>query len=72
MRDGKWKFHLKSRRGQKMELYDLSVDPSESRNLADRNPEVVANLKSQVEAWVAELPVKYEKVNRRKNGKRKL
>ena len=70
MRDGKWKFHLKSRRGKKIELYDLSVDPSESRNLADRKPEVIANLKAQAEAWVAELPAKYEKGDRRKNGKK--
>ena len=60
VRDGKWKLHM-GRRGDQPELYDLSVDPSEARNVADRHPEVVARLTRMLKAWVAELPADYEK-----------
>ncbi len=59
MRSGQWKLHL-PRRGEP-ELYDLSVDPSESRNVADANPEVTARLRGQLETWVATLPKRYDK-----------
>jgi len=71
MRDGKWKFHLNPRHGDRIELYDLSVDPSESRNLADQNPEVVAELRAKLEAWVAELPKEYKKDAAKKDKKKR-
>ncbi len=61
IREGKWKLHLNTRRGQEIELYDLLLDPSESQNVAGQNPEVVALLSAKVKAWVAELPKSYEK-----------
>ena len=61
IRAGKWKLHLNRRRDQEHELYDLSVDPSESNNVAEKHPEVVARLGKQVHAWVSELPSRYEK-----------
>ena len=61
IRDGKWKLHLNRRNDEETELYDLSVDPSESNNVAEKHPEVVARLKKQVRAWVDELPEQYEK-----------
>lgn len=59
IRDGKWKYHL-PRRGEP-ELYDLETDPSESVNLANAHPELAAELKAKVEAWVSELPKAYIK-----------
>lgn len=69
MRDGKWKFHLNTRRGNGIELYDLSVDPSESRNLADSHPDIVARLKVKLAAWVDELPKVYAKDAAKKDKK---
>jgi N-acetylgalactosamine-6-sulfatase len=43
------------------ELFDLSSDPSESENLADKHPDVVAHLTKTLNAWIAELPESYEK-----------
>ena len=34
------------------ELYDLLTDPSETRNIADRNPEVAARMKRELAAFV--------------------
>lgn len=59
MREGKWKLHRV--RGNKLELYDLSVDPSESNNVARDYPDVLADLRQKLEAWTAELPKDYIK-----------
>ena len=59
MRYGKWKLHI-PRRGA-VELYDLSVDPSESENVAERHPEVLADLTARIRNWAAELPDSYDK-----------
>ena len=66
MREGKWKLHVGARRAGEIELYDLSVDPSESRNIADEHPDVVAKMTAKLETWVGELPEQYEKVKRRR------
>ena len=60
IREGKWKLH-KADHKREAELYDLSADPSESRNLAEQHPEVVDKLSGKLEDWTAELPKKYEK-----------
>lgn len=70
MREGKWKLHLNKRRRKRVELYDLSKDPSESRNIAEQNPKVVAQLSAKLKAWVAELPKSYEKKEKRKKRKK--
>ena len=36
-----------------VELYNLVEDPDENRNLADQEPEMVALMKSRMDAWVA-------------------
>ena len=45
------------------------VDPSESRNLADSRPDIVAKLKVKLTAWVEELPKVYAKDAAKKNKK---
>ena len=78
MRDGNWKIHVHPRRGKGTELYDLSQDPSERRNLADAMPDVTDRLTNELKAWMASLPKSYEKTSRaskqrkerRRNAKR--
>ena len=55
VRDGKWKL-LVNADGAGAELYDLSVDPNESRNLAAENPVVVKRLSAAVLHWRRSLP----------------
>jgi arylsulfatase A-like enzyme len=42
---GKWKA-VRLRRSAKLELYDLSIDPSEEHNLAAQHPDVVARIEA--------------------------
>jgi arylsulfatase A-like enzyme len=42
-------FHFKP----EVELYNLIQDPDENHNLAESEPEVVAHLKSRMDAWIA-------------------
>ncbi|MGI9244721.1 MAG: sulfatase-like hydrolase/transferase, partial [Verrucomicrobiales bacterium] len=55
-RDGKWKY-LVNHDGSDPQLYDLTTDPSESKNVAAELPGVVARLDRAVRAWNAEMPV---------------
>jgi arylsulfatase A-like enzyme len=55
IRDGKWKLLINAD-GKGAELYDLLVDPRESKNVAERNPEVTARLSKQVLEWRKSLP----------------
>lgn len=55
MRDGSWKLHGPAGR-RRVELYDLSTDPGETRNVAGEFPEVVSRLTAALEGWVAALP----------------
>lgn len=43
-------FHFKP----PVELYNLVEDPNENTNLADRQPDVVAHLRSRMEQWIAQ------------------
>ncbi len=61
MREGKWKLHFKNKNGSKIELYDLSVDPAESTNLADKETQVASGMSAYLKDWLAELPEDYEK-----------
>lgn len=38
------------------ELYDISVDPAETENIADVRPEVAEQLEGQLESWISSLP----------------
>lgn len=55
IREGNWKF-LCEYDGSHPQLYDLSSDPSETNNLADMNPEKVADLRSQLDEWNKSMP----------------
>ncbi len=66
MREGFWKLHLNVRKGEKTQLYDLSNDLSESKNVAKENPKVVSQMSAKINAWVAELPSEYVKKKSKK------
>ncbi len=55
VRDGRWKMFCNVD-GSDVQLYDIPADPEERSNLADRNPEVTARLKTQLLAWKKTLP----------------
>ncbi len=55
VRDGQWKLLLNPDRSR-VELYDIPHDPTQLANLADKHPEVVQRLASEVLAWQKELP----------------
>jgi len=61
MRERNWKLHLSLRGRNQTELYDLSKDPSESNNIADKNPDLVQALSAKLTQWVSELPQSYQK-----------
>ncbi|XZE56564.1 sulfatase family protein [Planctomycetaceae bacterium SH139] len=63
MREGNWKLHLPRKQRGEPELYDLSIDPSESHNVAEQHPDVVKTLSRKVKAWAATLPTEYSKKN---------
>lgn len=65
MRDGNWKLHLPRQLVGPPELYDLSIDPSETNNVGDANPDVLKRLTRQLRVWNAELPAAYEKSGKR-------
>jgi arylsulfatase A-like enzyme len=51
---GKWEQALKQIEGTKFELYNLSNDVGERRDLADEQPEVYRDLKERYVAWFRE------------------
>jgi arylsulfatase A-like enzyme len=44
---GKWKA-VRLKRGAPLELYDLSVDPSETKNIAGQHPDIVARIDAEM------------------------
>lgn len=50
MREGRWKL-LMNAGGERIELYDLSADPSEMNNLAAANPEIVQRMRGRLAEW---------------------
>ena len=56
MRDGRWKL-LCTYDGSSPQLYDLGIDPSEKRNLAEEQPAETARLTAATVAWHRSLPV---------------
>ena len=54
LRQGKWKLHEYFEDGR-LELYDLSSDIGERKNLAASHPEKAAELLKQLKQWRTEL-----------------
>lgn len=52
-REGKWKLLLY---GDRAELYDLDADPSETRDLAGQNGDVVERMRARLLEWNQALP----------------
>ena len=62
IRDGQWKLRRPTRKNDgELELYDLSADPAESKNLAKQYPEIVKTLSAKLETWLTTLPKDYLK-----------
>ena len=53
--DGQWKY-LVNYDGSTPQLYDLTTDPGESKNLAKQHPERVARLHQALLSWNKDLP----------------
>ena len=45
---GDWKI-VRSKADEKWELYNLKTDPGETRNVADKNPDVIAKFENFLE-----------------------
>lgn len=61
IRQGKWKgvrYEVAVDPTSTLELYDLSTDPGETKNVAEKNPEVVAKLDGLMKQARTESPVK--------------
>jgi arylsulfatase len=43
------------RQGERWELFDLQNDPGETTNVADKHPEIVADMKSRLDQWWTEV-----------------
>lgn len=52
VQQGGWKY-IEAAEEQRWELYDLNTDPEEKNNLYALQSEVVSQLKSQLETWLA-------------------
>lgn len=62
IREGKWKLHDPNRTRGEVELYDLSIDPGESKNLAATHPQLVERLQTRLRNWNTTLPREYLKI----------
>jgi len=56
IRRGRWKLIRSLEPARAIELFDLDADPRESVNLADRNPELAAELERQLDELLGRLP----------------
>ena len=56
MLQGSWKLHVKN---NDVELYDLSSDVKEKKNLASQYPNIVNRLMVKVNEWRSQLPKQY-------------
>jgi hypothetical protein len=59
--DGKYKFMQYGSEKLPDELYDISVDPTESQNLVDMLPEISSVMRLKLEKWKKRHQRRYEK-----------
>jgi arylsulfatase A-like enzyme len=57
VRVGRWKLYLEPGNGI-ARLYDLEADPAEREDLAERHPQVLADLRARYDSWNGSLPPK--------------
>jgi hypothetical protein len=62
-----WKFHGSNRKNGEVELYDLTSDTAERRNLAKDRPDVVTKLSAMLGEWKSTLPATYDHGNARED-----
>ena len=55
IRCGRWKLHVRKRRRELLELYDLVADPGETTDVHEANPDVVARLTARLDEARADL-----------------
>jgi arylsulfatase A-like enzyme len=55
VRKGDWKLVWRTTLPSKIELFNLAQDPYEKTNLADQNPEKVAELQKRIDGLAAEM-----------------
>jgi arylsulfatase A-like enzyme len=55
VRSGRWKLHVRKHDDEMLELYNLEEDIGETTNVADRHPDVVADLKARLQACREDL-----------------
>jgi len=56
IRSGKWKLvSIKDQRKNRLELYDLSIDLSESNNVGLENPDLLNNLNQKLTIWKEDI-----------------
>jgi N-acetylgalactosamine-6-sulfatase len=67
VRSGDWKLILPNGRRGETELYQLTADPGETRNLAAEKPDVVLRLSGIATTWSATLPKEYDKSGARED-----
>jgi hypothetical protein len=55
VREGNMKLLWTAALPERVELFDLSSDPGEAKNLADKNPDVVTKLQDRIRALANEM-----------------
>jgi len=55
IRSGKWKLVIRGANGAPKEMFDLSADLPESKNIIADHPEVARELEEKIERWEAEV-----------------
>jgi len=63
IRDGRWKLVRFYEPGCEIELYDLNDDMGETKNLANKYPEIADKLNAKLSAWLKEVDAKFPSPN---------